>query len=300
MSFDRSAASDFMAGHARLLDRRRFELLTERADPSAALVALDAYRNADGGYGWGLEPDLRSPESQPAAALHAFEVFEDIAPATAPQAKELCDWLESVTLPDDGLPFALPLRVPTGSAPFWIAADPSKSSLQITAVVASAAHRVATHDPAVARHAWLERATDYCVAAIEGLERAPFAYVLAFSVRFADALQHSRPAEAERLLGRLRTFVPPDGKLLVTGGTEDESLHPLDLAPHPGGLARTLFSDEVIAADLERLAALQQDDGGWIVDFRSSSPAAALEWRGYTTVRAVDILDRSLGRPALM
>jgi hypothetical protein len=293
MSFDLSAAGQFMAAHARLLDRRRFVMLTVSPDPAAALGALDAYRNADGGYGWGLEPDLRSPESQPAAAHHAFEVFEEVAPATAPQAKELCDWLESVTLSDGGLPFALPLRVSAGSAPFWIAADPSESSLQITAVVAGAAHRVATHDPAVAGHAWLERATSYCVAAIEGLEPPPFAYVLAFSVRFLDALHQSRPAEAERLLGRLGTFVPPDGKLRVTGGTEDETLHPLDLAPHPGRLARTLFAEEVIAADLERLAALQQDDGGWIVDFRSSSPAAALEWRGYTTVRASDILVRS-------
>jgi hypothetical protein len=98
-----------MATHARVLDRRRFRLLMGEADPSTALAALDAYRNPDGGYGWGLEPDLRSPESQPGAALHAFEVFEDIAPATAPQAVALCDWLMSVSLPDGGLPFALPV-----------------------------------------------------------------------------------------------------------------------------------------------------------------------------------------------
>jgi hypothetical protein len=47
----------------------------------------------------------------------------------------------------------------------------------------------------------------------------------------------------------------------------------------------------VIATDRERLAALQQDDGGWIVDFRSVSPATALEWRGYATVRALDVLE---------
>ena len=49
----------------------------------------------------------------------------------------------------------------------------------------------------------------------------------------------------------------------------------------------------MIAADLERLAALQQDDGGWIVDFRSSSPAGSLDWRGYATVRAIDILEQN-------
>src|SRR6185503_2065953 len=87
MTVEVSSAADFMAGHARVLDRRRFELLQGETDnASGALAALDAYRNPDGGYGWGLEPDLRSPESQPAAAWHAFEVFENVAPVTSPRA----------------------------------------------------------------------------------------------------------------------------------------------------------------------------------------------------------------------
>jgi hypothetical protein len=49
----------------------------------------------------------------------------------------------------------------------------------------------------------------------------------------------------------------------------------------------------VIAADLQRLAGQQQDDGGWAVDFASYSPSAALEWRGYMTVRAISILQRN-------
>jgi hypothetical protein len=113
------------------------------------LAALDGYRNSDGGYGWGLEADLRSPESQPAAALHAFEVLEAIAPATAPQAAGLCDWLDSVTLPDGGLPMALPLSTSAGSGPWW-STDPD-SSLQITAVVAAGAHRRAVRHPAELR-----------------------------------------------------------------------------------------------------------------------------------------------------
>src|SRR5215212_6992058 len=104
-----------MTTHARMLDRRRFELRMGETEPTGVLAALDAYRNPDGGYGWGLEPDLRSPESETGPALHAFEVFDEIAPATAPQATALCDWLGSVTLPDGGLPFALPLRTTAGS-----------------------------------------------------------------------------------------------------------------------------------------------------------------------------------------
>jgi hypothetical protein len=289
MNVDLPAAAAFMAGHARVLDRRRFQLLVGGADPDAVLAALDAYRNPDGGYGWALEPDLRSAESQPVGAQHAFEVLEDVAPAAAPQSVALCDWLASVTRPDGGLPFALAITDPAGCAPWWTRADPGSSSLQITAAVAAAAHRVAVHDPAVAGHAWLATATEYCLAAIGAVTDAPHAMELAFAVRFLDAVHDTRP-EAAALLARLGRHLPADGLLHVGGGTEEESMRPLDFTPVPDRPARALFSPPVVDADLRRLADGQQDDGGWSVDWAISSPAGALDWRGHATVRAVSIL----------
>jgi hypothetical protein len=283
------AARGFMAGHARVLDRRRFGLLFDGADTEPVIAALRAYRNHDGGYGHGLEPDLRAPESQPAAALHAFEVFADVAPVTAPEAVELCDWLDGVALPDGGLPFALPIEDASGCAPFWAQADPRTFSLQITTIVAAHAHRVAAHDPEVAAHPWLARATSCCLAAIDALDAAPAPYELAFAVRFLDAV-HDRDAAAPRLLSRLGEYVPDDGRLRVVGGRPDETLWPLDLAPEPGRPARTTLDEAAVAADLERLAGEQDEDGGWSVDFQSYSPAAALDWRGYATVRALSVL----------
>ncbi|MGW0809443.1 hypothetical protein [Nonomuraea sp. NPDC002799] len=279
----------FLAGHARILDWRRYQLLMGEGDTAATLAALDGYRNPDGGYGWGLEPDLRSPESQPGTALHAFEVFESIAPETSPQAVALCDWLESVTLPDGGLPFSLPLSVPAATAPWWAGGDPAASSLQITAISAAAAHSVAACDPAVAAHPWLERATRHCLDAIQALEEQPHAYVLSFAVRFLDAVYDTQP-RAAGLLKRLGGYIPADGRVPVEGGTADEALRPLDFAPHPGRPVRDLFAPEVIAADLVRLAGEQQDDGGWVVDYARISPAGSLEWRGAATVRAAGIL----------
>ena len=289
MSNRLAAARSFMAGHARVLDRRRFELLFEGGDAEPVLAALSAYRNPDGGYGHGLEPDLRAPESQPAAALHAFEVFAEMAPVTARGAVELCDWLDTVALPDDGLPFALPVEDASGCAPFWAQADPQAFSLQITAIVAANANRVAAHDPAVAAHPWLVRATSRCLAAIDALETAPAAYEFAFAVRLLDAA-YDRDDAAPGLLARLGEHVPDDGRLPVTGGRPDETLWPLDLAPEPDRPARTILDETVVATDLERLAGEQEEDGGWSVDFQSFSPAAALEWRGYATVRALTIL----------
>ena len=288
MTVDLSAAANFLAGSARVLDRRRFDLLFGGGEVAPVLAAVDGYRNPDGGYGWGLEPDLRSRTSQPGGALHAFEVFGDVGPAAAERAVELAGWLTSVTLPDGGLPFALPIPDPAACAPFWAGADPRTSSLQITAIVAGAAHRAAVHVPQLAMHPWLARATTYCLEAIADPGPA-HPMELAFAVQFLDAAARSAPGVAD-VLHRLRARVPADGLLHVTGGAAEEYMRPLDFAPLPGGPARALLAPSVIDADLERLAAGQQADGGWAVDFDSYSPAARLEWRGYRTVQVLSLL----------
>jgi hypothetical protein len=195
-------------------------------------------------------------------------------------------------VPDGGLPFALPITDAAGCAPWWTQSESTTSSLQITAAVAAAAHRVAVHDPAVAKHAWLTEATGYCLSAIAAITDAPHALELSFAVQFLDAVYEAHP-EAAALLDRLGRYLPASGLLHVDGGTEEETVRPLDLAPVPDRPARALFTPEAISADLRRMCDQQQDDGGWTVDWAISSPAAALEWRGYATVRAVSILQRN-------
>jgi hypothetical protein len=291
MQIDLSKARAFMATHARLIDRRRLDLHTGRGRADDVLTALTAYQNADGGYGWALEPDLRAPGSQPVGALHAFEVLEEVGPVGGPCAVRLCDWLASVTLPDGGLPFALPIADvdAAGCAPFWRQADPSRSSLHATAMVAAVAHHAARHEPGVRDHAWLARATDHCRRRIEELDVPRGAHEFCFVLQFLDAAHDAFPGAVAEL-ERLGEHLPGSGTLAVEGGAEGEALRPLDISPLPGRPLRELFAADVIAADLDRLAAEQQDDGGWSVDFVSHSAAGALEWRGYATVRAVTIL----------
>src|SRR6476661_5074196 len=250
MTVDLSAAADFLAGVGRVLDRRRFDLLFGDGDVGGVLAAVDGYRNPDGGYGWGLEPDLRSRTSQPGGALHAMEVFADVAPATTGRARELCDWLMAASNADGGLPFALPVPDPAASAPFWVGSDPA-SNLQITAIVAATAHRVAAADPAVAGHPWLARATEYCLAAVRDVGPDPHAMVVAFAAQFLDASAPAYP-EAAALVEALRPHVPADGLLHVAGGADDEFMRPLDFAPLPGGPARSLFAAGVVEAELAR------------------------------------------------
>ena len=298
MSIDVSAAVAFVATHGRILDRRRLHALLDGGDPAGVLAALDAYRNADGGYGWGLEPDLRSPESQPAAAMHALEVLAEVAPATTDRTVELCEWLDATSLDDGGLPFALPISEPAGCAPWWLDPDATTSSLQTTAQVAANAHLVARHDRRVASHPWLPRATRWCLTAIAQLDTAPHAIELMFAIRFLDAVAEVEP-DAPALLDKLGGYLPDDGVVPVQGGAAGEVLRPLDFAPEPRGAARRLFDDAVIGGEVRRLADQQQPDGGWQVDFVSSSPAAAIEWRAYATVGSIALIredERSPGQ----
>ena len=60
-----SNARRFILTHARLLERRLFEVRFADATPACVAEVVRAYCNPDGGLGHALEPDLRCAESQP-------------------------------------------------------------------------------------------------------------------------------------------------------------------------------------------------------------------------------------------
>ncbi|GAA3300624.1 hypothetical protein Dvina_30335 [Dactylosporangium vinaceum] len=285
MEMDVNAAVRFVATHGRVLDRRRLDVLLGRGEPEPVLAALDAYRNGDGGYGWGLEPDQRSATSQPVGAMHALEVLADAGDGRSPRPIEVCDWLAAHSRADGGIPFGLPHDDTAGNAKHWVDADPAVSSLQMTAQLAAQAHRIARRRADVAGHPWLAAATAYCIDQIERLGADPHAYVVMFALHFADTAP-----PAHHLVERLLRYVVPDGPTPVRGGAGGEALHLLDFAPYADGPGRRALPAGALAKDRERLAAAQRDDGGWTVDYPVYSPAAALEWRAYATVQAVRVL----------
>lgn len=274
---DLAAARRFVQLSGRLLDRRRLAHLLD-AGPrdagarDAVAAAVAAYANPDGGYAGLLEPDVRTLSSQPIAALTAFDVLHEIG-ASAPAAA--LEWLSGISNDDGGIPFHLPATDGAPQAP-WMQPDPA-SSLHMTAAVAAAVLRLG------ATSRWVEAAGDYCRTAIGAVEQLS-AYETMYALGFLEAIGDTAGLEA------LSRSLPCDGRLPVEGGTEDEALRLLDLAPRPGGALRRLFDEGAVAAELDRVEAEQRPDGGWDFDWQAWSPAVVTEWRARLTVDALGTL----------
>jgi hypothetical protein len=126
-----SRAGCFLWASGRVLDQRIFAFVYGgEAGPEGVLAALDAYRSPDGGYAYGLEPDVRGPASQPVTVPAALRALETAGALRGPQARRICDWLAGWTAPDGGVPAVLPsLRAYPHPPWLTVPAEPAGSLL---------------------------------------------------------------------------------------------------------------------------------------------------------------------------
>src|SRR2546421_7687640 len=113
------AAEQFMLLNARLVDRLRFACLFRDAPTDAAVFALRPYQNADGGFGHALEPDGRTPFSQPLTTALAFDMLDELDRFDDDLVLPACGYLDSISRPGGGVPFVHPSIGPHPRAPWW-------------------------------------------------------------------------------------------------------------------------------------------------------------------------------------
>ncbi|AXG80643.1 hypothetical protein [Streptomyces paludis] len=288
---------------ARVLEQRRFAYhFLDRDKGSgrgreAVEAALTAYREEDGGYGHGLEPDLRGPVSQPLHTAHALRVLDSIGRCDGPRAELICRYLTAVSTPEGALPAVHPSLSGFPHAPFLPVADGARSSLLATGPVVGLLRRNDVW------HAWLFRATDFCWAAVEALEET-HPYEVEAAVAFLDGVPDRARAEAAadrlgRLVRKRRLAVldPRDRSAyrVPPGYAPGEHHFPHDYARVPESLARHWFTDGEMARSLDFLAGRQAEDGGWPVTRRAWAPGPVRESRPIVTIEALRTL-RAYGR----
>jgi hypothetical protein len=269
-----ACAGDFVWRNARLLERQLFAFHFGGGSREQVLAALHPYQNPDGGFGNALEPDKRCPDSQPVDAEMALHVLVEIG-GDAPTVSRLCDYLVTITTSEGGVPFALPSVRDFPHAPWWDTAESPPASINPTASIAGLLHRLADS------HLWLDRATEYCWQFLEGSGVAEM-HDLQAVLLFLEHVPDRRRAKS--VFGRVAHTMDEHHLVAREVSAEGYVKGPLDVAPTPDRLCRSLFDDALIAAHLRALATKQQADGGWPIAWPPVSPACELEWRGVVTL----------------
>ena len=142
------------------------------------------------------------------------------------------------------------------------------------------------------KHPWLTLATEYCWRQLATLDQTS-PYEMRAVLPFLDFVPERK--RAEEVFARIGPKLLEQQLVTLETTAQEETHTPLNFAPYPQSLARSLFSAEVIEAHLDALASAQQEDGGWQFNWLAWNPAAALEWRGIVTVEALSTL-RANGR----
>jgi hypothetical protein len=279
------SARAFLDREARLIERRLAAVLFDGADPSGVVDAVRAYRNEDGGFGHGLEPDKRCPASLPIDVECALEILL-VAGASAPElVRDACDWLDSVAAPDGAVPPSFPVMEGYPRAAHW-SEWTYTPGLNPTAGLAGRLYRMGVSHP------WLDRATGWTWDRLDtgfGEDAHALSEVLLFLTHVPDRDRAAAVgAQVGSWLAEAQWYRadPDDPTYGVT---------PLQLAPTPDSPWRRLFDDDAIDGHLDRLARDQQPDGGWPITWEPPGTAATLEWRGIATLGALRTL-RAYGR----
>jgi len=266
--------TEFIHTHARLLERRLFEGRSVRD-------AVDAYRNADGGYGHALEPDVRVSTSQPIFVHYALTSLRDGGFLDDDGPAATCDWLDSVATDEGAVPYLLSDALTEPRAAHWSGDWCCAPSLIATTAVAGGLHALGV------QHEWLDRATAWCLQQIDEVpEYSPH------TIHNVLEFLHSLPAasaDASRL-ERVTTRLNADNLVLMKTPVEAYGITPLQFAPTPKSPLRPLFDDAVIEAHLDDLESKQADDGGWPISWEPPAGSATHEWRGKWTVTAAHTL----------
>ena len=276
-----ASAQTFLWNNARLLERHLFAFLFQGGDPEPVHRALLAYQNQDGGFGNALEPDKRTATSQPIDQEMALRVMDD-SRFDAQVALQICDFLETITTDEGGVPFVLPTVRDGSRAEWWnTELDEPPASINPTASIAGLLHKHRVHHP------WLDRATDYCWKHVEHLQTISGHDFLCIQLFLEHVSDRER---AERAFERVSSQLIEGGHIAYDPSASGYVFMPLTYASTPQGMSRRLFDGETIERHLAALAGKQQADGGWPIAWPAVSPACELEYRGIVTLNALKTL----------
>ncbi|MDA1279692.1 MAG: hypothetical protein O3B95_06560 [Chloroflexi bacterium] len=287
-AFDRAA--EFITNNARPLERSLFDFHFGHGSVEQVLTELAKFQNDDGGFGHGVEPDVRTPLSSPFAASVAFQVLRELGvngdrPIVS---KGVAYFVQSFDRSVGGWDPIGPHGDEYPHAPWWnyrpVAGqlDPvvrANPGAEITGYL----HLYSDQSDSGFVH-------DVTAGILSCFDELPDGMEFHSMICFTRLAEMAPGPVAERILPKLRRGVE-----LVVGKSPDDwkryGARPLWFAPKPDSLLAEVLQDS-IQAQLDYEIAEQYDDGSWQPNwtwgqYEDEWLLAKVEWAGYLTLRAL-------------
>ncbi len=293
-------ARHFLKTEARPLEWALFAHRFEDGSVEAALEALARYQNADGGFGHGLEPDVRTPQSSALATGIGLGILRDLnIPSTHPLVRRAVAYLLE-TFDDEKKVWRV---LPEGAsayphAPWWHDEEGSLARTFDGFVVIPRTQLVGLlqHFAADVPADWLETITQRTVEEFLRLDDvgAGGGDDLAYAIEMAETA--ALPARFKApLVERLQEIVP---NVVERDPTAWDSycIAPLKLVSSPHSLAYDLLAEDV-QANLDYQIAHQTEAGTWEPTwtwgdaYPQAWAEAKREWRGELTLAMLETLE---------
>ena len=280
-------AAEYIALNARPLERAQFVYHFGSGSVSDVLTELGRFQNDDGGFGHGIEPDLRMPLSSPLASTLAFQVFRELAvPGDQPAVGDGIKYFERAFDRSIGGWDPVGPRGDEFPRAAWWNYEPVEGQLSPLkqanpgAEIVGYLHLYAGQvDPA-----FLEEASTQVLNAFEALPDDMDFHAMMCFARLAEM---APGRVVEKLLPKLRRSVH-----MVTGENPGDwrsyGGRPLWFAPAPGSLLSDELQDS-IQVQLDYEIESQSGDGSWQPNwswgqYESDWETAKVEWAGYLTL----------------
>lgn len=285
-------ARDFILTNARMIERRLFQFYFEGDSPEGVYHAVYAYRNTDGGFGHGMEPDTASPESQPLFSLMALETLDEVGVLNKEMLlSDFMPYFESITAEKGGIPW---MFRPKTDYP----CEDHFRTVKEWAALSTTAPLLGILEKYGAEIVWMEKAEDFVWSEFERIQdKHIFCYLCV--PRWLCFLKYTRNRKrANETLDKIKSWILKDGVICDDKNDGGWGLygkpHRLNYAHSPDSELYDIFKKEDIDSDLNALIDKQKEDGRWDTWY-GISDGTKLEWAGIQTLSSLKYL-KNYGR----
>ncbi len=290
-------AAEFMRQSARPLERALFEHQFGGGGRTTVLAELVPFQNDDGGFGHGIEPDIRSPHSSVIATVTALDILRRIgADEDTPGLPAALSYLvEAYDVEHERWPIVPPAIEDAPHAPWW---DYAGSEENFRGFWANPRASVVAHMQQfqkIVPSPFFEIARQATVDALMLYPQHMEMHDLLCYIELLEAKGLPRE-NFESVLDKLRRALP-HSVVLDPSEWDGYGLQPVAAVSSPDSPLAGVIDPALIDANLDFVIARQGADGSWAPNWSwefvdaAAWAGAEREWRGVLTLRQLTTLN---------